>query len=58
MTGLGATFATMVRKAARSFRHFCEMCNRETEWDFVTEDARREYYRCADCGHTKGWTVR
>ena len=50
--------ATMIRKATVSFRHFCEMCNRETMFRLVAEDARMEYYKCERCGHTKGWAVR
>jgi predicted RNA-binding Zn-ribbon protein involved in translation (DUF1610 family) len=58
MSQLSSTFATMVRQAARSFRYFCDHCNRETLWQFVTEDPRMEFYQCAECGHTKGWAVR
>jgi predicted RNA-binding Zn-ribbon protein involved in translation (DUF1610 family) len=50
--------ATMIRRAASSFRLYCEMCRKETMWRFVTEDARMEYYRCDQCKHTKGWAVR
>lgn len=58
MSKLSSTFATMIRKASVSFRHYCEMCNRETMFRLVAEDARMEYYKCERCGHTKGWAVR
>lgn len=33
MTNLGATFATLIRRAAETcFRYFCGRCRTETEW--------------------------
>jgi len=58
MSKVTSLFAAMVREATVSFRHFCDRCNAETVWRFVSEDARVEYYRCEGCHNVKGWTVR